>query len=317
MSQRNEASSVEMLGDAPGAARRLLRWISALLLLGLMAGAGQQMLRWEPHYLPVSIVSVDGELRRLSPERLKETMIEHLHGGIVTQGLGELKESVEALAWVRSASLRRIWPDRIELTVVEHVPLARWGEDGLVSTQGVVFRPPASELPKALPLLVGADVWAPKLVERFVAWRPRLAELGLDVESLSLDARGAWALRTDAGFDLALGKLQVDERVDRFLSAWQSLSAVGRPALVDMRYSNGLAVVWEPAIDAPHAKVGMPAVSGADHQTSSAGVRDMANISNTWTGTNDSSLWCNSQSGALGPRPLLPPSAVGPGSSRS
>ena len=230
---------------APNPLRRLLRWASALVLLGLMAGAGHQMLRWEPSYLPVRVVSVAGELQRLSAERLQETLIEHLRGGIVTQDLAELKEAVEALPWVSTASLRRMWPDRIELTVKEHVPLARWGEDGLVSTEGVVFRPPAAEIPSRLPLLTAADARAPELAQRLQEWRPLLAGLGLGIERIGLDARGAWAMHVDAGFELALGKLQVEARMSRFVSAWPSLARTGRLALVDMRYANGLAVTWD------------------------------------------------------------------------
>jgi cell division protein FtsQ len=171
-------------------------------------------------------------------------VIDHLHGGIVTQDLGELKEAVEALAWVRSASLRRVWPDRLDLTVVEHKPLCRWGEDGLVSDQGVVFRPPVTELPKGLPTLAAVDDRAPLLVARYRAWSPRFAARGLGIERMLLDARGAWSLRTGAGFELALGKLEVEERAGRFLRAWPSLAAVGSPEQVDMRYSNGLSVRW-------------------------------------------------------------------------
>jgi len=143
----------------------VLRWIGSLLSLGVMASAGYQLLVWEPEYLPIRVVSVDGELRHLSTQLLQSTVVDRLRGGIVTQDLGTLKESVEALSWVRSASLRRLWPDHIELSVVEHEPLARWGSDGLVSAEGVVFRPPASELPLALPLLDADDSLAPELVE--------------------------------------------------------------------------------------------------------------------------------------------------------
>jgi cell division protein FtsQ len=244
LSRHNDAVAQVRSDDAPSIAGRLLRWMFALSLAAVMIWGGHQMLRWEPESLPIRVVNVDGELKRLSPESLQNTVIAHLHGGIITQDLDELREAVEAMAWVRSASLRRVWPDRLELTVVEHEPFARWGGDGLVSPEGVVFRPPAAEHPKGLALLAGADARAPELVGRFREWNPRFKEQGLRIESLSLDARGAWTLATDAGFDLALGKLQVGARVDRFLSAWPSMSLVGRPAMVDMRYSNGLAVTW-------------------------------------------------------------------------
>lgn len=209
-----------------------------------MAGGGYQLLRWEPRHLPVRFVTVDGEVRRLSRARLQETVLGHLHGGILSQDLTEIKAAVEALPWVRSASLRRLWPDRLELAVEEQEPVARWGDDGLVTSDGVVFRPKDEELPRGLSRLVAADDKAPAVVDRFLAWGPRFERTRLSLVELSLDARGAWTLSFDAGFTLALGTSQVEERLSRFLRAYPLLAAAGRSELVDMRYSNGLAVRW-------------------------------------------------------------------------
>jgi cell division protein FtsQ len=290
---------------APGFRRRLLHWLSALLLLGLMASAGHLMLQREPTYLPIRVVTVDGELARLSPERLQRTVIEHLNGGIVTQDLAALKDAVEALAWVRSASLRRFWPDRLELTVVEHRPLARWGEDGLVSLEGVVFRPPEPEIPKALPKLMSDDVRAPQLARRYEAWKPRFTEQGLDVSHIAVDARGAWTLGTNAGFDLALGTTHVEQRVNRFLSAWPSLAGAGRLTSVDMRYSNGMAVVWDAESLDESSRV------------DAADVAPMIESRGRLSGSDGDHDWSLSRFPAHRSGPFSQPSAHGPRSSRS
>lgn len=228
----------------PGVTGQLLRWLAAALMLGVMAGGGHWFLQREAEYLPVRVVTVDGQVRRLSRERLEETVIGHLNGGILTQDLEALKSAVEALPWVRSASLRRIWPDRLELAVVEHEPLSRWGDAALVTADGVVFRPPIADFPPGLPRLAGSDERAPEVVRRYLDLAPRFVARGLAIDNLECDARGAWSARLAQGFTLALGKLEVDERARRFLRAYPSLAAAGRPATVDMRYSNGLTVVW-------------------------------------------------------------------------
>lgn len=231
----------------PTRGQRLLRWALALVLLALEGAGLYLLLRSEPMALPVRVVTVEGEVKHLSPERLEETVLAHMSGGIVTQDLHALKAAVEALPWVRSASLRRHWPDRIELAVVEQVAVARWGEDALVSAEGVVFRPEDGVLPPGLSKLVARDEHAPTLVARLEAWEAPLAALGLRIDTLILDARGAYSLQLDAGFTLALGKAQVTERIERFLRVYPRLAAVATPTLVDMRYSNGLALRWAPA----------------------------------------------------------------------
>lgn len=244
MSGREQALSGDARVDVPTLGRRLLRWFSALLLLTLMASGGYALLLWEPEQLPVRVVTVDGDLRRLSPQRLQETVVDHIHGGILTQDLAELKAAVEAMPWVRSASLRRHWPDRLELTVEERLAFARWGADGLVTVDGVVFRPEDGDFPGGLVLLSAMDEQAPDVVARFQEWGSKLGALDLGIEELSFDARGAWTLRCGAGFTLALGTTQVEERIARFIRAYRKLAAAGKPSLVDMRYSNGLAIRW-------------------------------------------------------------------------
>lgn len=247
MSELEQPMSADSQVDTASMWRRALRWLSAMVLLTLLAGSGYALLLWEPGQLPVRVVTVDGDLRRLSPERLRETVVEHIHGGILSQDLAELKAAVEAMPWVRSASLRRHWPDRLELTVEEQVALARWGEDGLVTADGVVFRPESGDFPGGLVLLAGRDERALEVVTRFQELSPRFAALDLGIEAFSLDARGAWTLRCSAGFTMALGTARFEERIARFTRSYRKLAAAGTPSLVDMRYSNGLAIRWSQA----------------------------------------------------------------------
>jgi len=229
-----------------------VRWAWAVGLLSLLGGSGYLLMLWEPRELPVRAVTVTGALKHLSSHQLQKAVIAHLSGGVLTQDLAELKTAVEAMPWVRSASLRRRWPDRLELSVVERVALARWGKGALVGADGVIFKPAASDFLQRLPRLSGTSRDAPKLVQHLLAWKPKLRALGLEIEALALDARGAWTLRLSAGFGLALGKVRVQERISRFIRAYPVLIRIGVPSLIDMRYSNGLAVRWAAAgRDAP------------------------------------------------------------------
>ncbi len=244
-SETEDRAREETPEDAPGVVRRLLKWISAAFLTGLMVGGGHLLLRWEPQYLPVRLVVVDGDVHRLPLNRLQETVLRHLDGGILTLDLDVLKDAVEGLAWVDTASMRRVWPDQLVLSVQEHDPVALWGENGLVTAAGIVFRPDEKELPRGLPRLAAEDDQSLLVVRRYQDWRPRFEALGLGLVAVSLDARGAWTLQTDKGFTLALGTERTGERIGRFLQTYPRVAAVGRPATVDMRYSNGLAVSWK------------------------------------------------------------------------
>lgn len=224
--------------------RNLTRAAFAAVLIGLMIGGGYLLLQWEPRHLPVRVVTVKGELRHISRQRLVQTVLHYLDGGILTQSLTELQAAVQAMPWVRSASLRRVWPDRLELNVTERQPIARWGKDGLVTAAGVVFRPRAEQLPAELPRLAGPDDQAAAVVRQFEELKPRCAAAGLALDAVTLDARGPWTLGFEGGLTVRLGTSGLEERITRFLYAYPIVAAAGRAESIDMRYSNGLAVRW-------------------------------------------------------------------------
>ncbi len=64
---------------------------------------------------------------------------------------------------------------------------------------------------------------------------------------LRLDERGAWEFVLDNGVRLRLGRLQVDERFDRFMAAAARIvaSRADEIAYVDLRYATGFAIGWK------------------------------------------------------------------------
>lgn len=239
----------------PSSAALIARLLTAVLVLALLIGAAVVAVQWEPRLLPIRVVVVDGEMHGLSRESLTETIASHIDGGILTQSLGALKQEVEDLPWIDRASVRRVWPDRIEVTVSEHEALARWGENGLVTAAGVVFRPQDGRLPAGLARLDATDdALAPELVERLQGWGMRLTTVGLILEAVRRDARGDWTLQLLGGTEVQLGTEDLEARLARLLAAYPQIEAIGVPARLDMRYSNGLAVRWVPILHSSGAE---------------------------------------------------------------
>ncbi|KAA6186621.1 FtsQ-type POTRA domain-containing protein [Thiohalocapsa marina] len=238
-----ESAGAESL---PGRWALLARLVTAVVLLGTLASAGFIAWQWEPRLLPIRGVKVEGTMRGLSRESLQQTIVDNISGGILTQDLQALRDQVRDLPWIEQASVRRVWPDRIVFTVREHEAMARWGENGLVTADGVVFRPRDGLLPAGLPRLDGADQMAPEVVRRFQRWHGRLAELGLIIDSLTRDARGDWSIELLGGTELYLGTDDLEARFERLLAAYPQVEAIGMPIRIDLRYSNGFAVRWLP-----------------------------------------------------------------------
>lgn len=228
---------------------RLRALLGALILLAL-GGAGWLFLRWEPTLLPIRLIQVEGEVHHHSSQQLQERLTERLRGGILTADLVDLKLTAEELPWVGHATLRRVWPDTLRVQVQEYRPVARWNADGLVTAEGIVFRPHGGTIPSSLPLLEGRDdKRAPEITARYLKWRPAFERIGQGIQSLSVDPRGDWRLKLLSGAELRLGTTMVEERLARYLASASQLEAAGRPLTVDLRYSNGFSVKWAPNTD--------------------------------------------------------------------
>jgi cell division protein FtsQ len=145
-----------------------------------------------------------------------------------------------------------VWPDTLQLQIVERRAAARWGDAGLLSISGQLFMPDAASIPPNLPQLNGPEELRRRVMETYIAMTAALAPIGKRVAELRVDKRRAWLLRLDSGVELRLGKDNTLDRVERFVRIYPTVFAVRETELktVDMRYSNGFAVRWDPSSEA-------------------------------------------------------------------
>jgi cell division protein FtsQ len=231
----------------PRRASRAVLLVAVLTVVGSLASLALE--RWaasDP--FPLRAVRFDGDLGHVQESDLRTAVSAHLDGGLLTVNVAEVRRAVEAMPWVASASVRRVWPDALRITVTEQVPVARWGEDGLINATAGVFYP--QRLPAGLPRLSGPAGTEAEVLNMYRWLQQRLDVFGSRIESLRLDARRAWQVALAGGTALVLGREHIVERVERLLAAWPRLDTAGRrPAVIDLRYPNGFAVRWEPAQD--------------------------------------------------------------------
>ncbi|WP_376689806.1 cell division protein FtsQ/DivIB [Wenzhouxiangella sp. EGI_FJ10409] len=222
-------------------------WLASAVLAGLalllalwlrsgLIGSEQWPIRW---------LDVAGELERTSASQVRGAVADEASQGFFAADLEDLRARVEALPWVARAEVSREWPDALLIEIAEHRPVARWNEDRLFSDRGEVFSVSGSEGMQGLAKLRGPESRDDDVLERWQAMRRRLGSVGRDVAELSVDERGAWVVVLDNDVTLVLGREQVDQRLDRYISAQAALAELERPVRrIDMRYTNGLAVRW-------------------------------------------------------------------------
>ncbi len=218
--------------------------------LGVGAVAAILMLTTWALNQPITTVSVAGRFERVAPLDVERAVKESAAGkGLVSVDLARVHAAVRLLPWVDTVSVQRDWPRGLSVTIGEQVAAARWGDNGLLNIRGDLFAHDATHIPLELPRLSGPDGSQTGVVQRYLAMRDRLQELGMRITALRLDARGAWQLDLDNGVTVRLGRAQLDERFNTFVATAARIVAQRATdiAYVDMRYANGFAIGWRSA----------------------------------------------------------------------
>lgn len=224
---------------------RLVPLMIALCSVGLGAWGVTRLL--DPMIMPVRVVSVDGEIKYLNKQGLERTVAQAVSGNFFSVDLIRIRNQIEQLPWVQSASVRRVWPDTLAVRVVEQVPLAYWGEDAMVNSQGEVFKPKQLPRLQGLATLIGEENGAQKITKDYLKMRTLLQTAGLVLERLWVDARQSWRIETKGGLLLDLGRRDVMPRLSRFVQLYPFLKGQVEvsPERVDLRYTNGFSVYWQ------------------------------------------------------------------------
>jgi cell division protein FtsQ len=212
----------------------------AVLLVALLWHAALRA----PH-APVRTVALTGDLAHVDARAVHAQLAGRVTGNFFGMNLEEVRRLVGELPWVRAVEVRREWPDRLVVRIEAHRPLARWTGNRLVSERGEVFEGASDE---TLPQLAGPPGTEREVVRRYLAFRERLAPLGVEPVEVVLSARYAWQLRLANGLVLELGRDQarapVEEQLARFVAAYPRVVAGLNRKLdyVDLRYPGGFAI---------------------------------------------------------------------------
>ena len=230
---------------SPLAWKKLFKHAATLALVVVLV-AGGMYLR-EADTLPVKHVTVDGTLRHTDRNELVKAVMPFVRGSFLDVDVASIQKAGETLPWVEQIQVRRIWPDTLHLMVAEHEAVARWNDDGLVNRHGKVFKPSKDTMPDGLIQLHGPDGTSEMLSRRMVDVQQKVNVLGLRVISMSMDKRRAWQVDFKEGLHLKLGRTDDEDRLTRFVNVYSGGLGTFKDLIkeIDMRYTNGLAVVWK------------------------------------------------------------------------
>jgi cell division protein FtsQ len=253
MFKRSATRRNQRRSAGPSALRRMLvavPWRRALPVAAFLLVAGGAILGVRMMLdRPLTKVHITGRFQRVQPLDVEKAVRGEVgRKGLVAVDLAAVSRAVRRIPWVDRATVGRAWPQGLTIEVVEQIPVARWGEAGLLNARGELFLNDTRHLPAELPVLSGPAGFEAQLTERYLAVQPRLVEAGMRLSRLTMDERGAWELQLANGVRLRLGRAHIEERFDRFMLAASRIVAARATEIsyVDLRYSAGFAIGWRP-----------------------------------------------------------------------
>lgn len=244
-SKRGASRKVTLKQKKPIAWHKLMQAI--LVLFSILFVGGIAAYTQQSATLPILHVTVEGEFIHVDKMALVSAVTPYATGSFLSVDVANLRKAGEALSWVKQVQVRRVWPDSLHLIVEEQVAVARWKDKWLVNDKGDTFLSIDDELPADLAVLQGPENSHEVVVQRYQAMTKKLAAQGLAINYLEMDDRRAWNLIFSNGMKVVLGRANSEQRFTRFIDVYRGelKKYSSQISIMDMRYTNGLAVVWK------------------------------------------------------------------------
>ncbi|MDP6162929.1 MAG: cell division protein FtsQ/DivIB [Candidatus Thioglobus sp.] len=188
---------------------------------------------------------IDGELTTHAYQY--DDLIKPLLNNKYLLNLGEIKSKVYENPWVLSVEAQRIFWNRIKVSIKKHDVAMRWGAQGYISSQGVLFKPNLTINSNA-PIGLVSETTVKDFYDDFVQYQSILEPVKISTfERSSIDE-----LTLDNNIKVILGHQKQIERLEMFVKSFEELKnkkykkKITTRGIFDMRYPNGFALSYSP-----------------------------------------------------------------------
>ncbi len=215
------------------------------ILLSLIFTAVREYTLWLNR--PVETVVVDGATRHIDKTIIANQVAAGINGRILELDLSAIQDRLVEEPWINEVEVRRAWPPALQVKLIEEVPVARWGNRGLLNHQGDIFWPEKVDAYQALPELSGPSHETVRIMQQFRDLNSLFIRSGITLAGLELESRGAWTLHLNNGIKVIAGRDDLMPRLRRFIQVYETQLVEQQESIkeVDIRYTNGVAVKWK------------------------------------------------------------------------
>lgn len=197
--------------------------------------------------MPIEEITFKGRFKNISRSQLENVIAKHLKNNFIMVNLEIMQKDIEKLPWIYRASVRRKWPAGLYVEFMEQEPVAHWGKTAWLNSNGDVINLKNIKLETAgMPTIIGPEINSAQLLQTFNSYQKLFLRAGMSLAKLTVSERNSYQLTTASGIEIVLGKQDINSRLARFLNVYRDTLARHQGAFgrVDLRYTNGFAVLW-------------------------------------------------------------------------
>ena len=221
------------------------------LFCGLLFNGANNLWSWLDR--PVMQLKMTDNTQYLNSDKMLSRLALNLSAAansnkILSLDIDEIRKIALEEPWVNAVQLQRRWPPAISIEVREQVPVAKWGDRGLLNHQGDIFWPKPIVALAHLPQLNGPSTDTARVMDQYHTLSQFFKGSDTLMSGLTLQARGAWTLLLENNIEVELGREHILTRLQRFLELYKGHlhQLAAKIERVDVRYTNGLSVQWRP-----------------------------------------------------------------------
>lgn len=233
--------------------------IPVVLILITVLSGWKLIVNYSKEFMPVRYVRVSGVFQYLSKEEIQQAIEPLVMTDFVSVDLQAIHDRALFLPWVGEVRVKRIWPDVIDIHITEQQAVFRWGKEGLLNTQGDLFKPEDITEFDELALIKGPEGHEHRLFDIMQKLQMELMEQSLQIKEFSVNERRSWKIVLEKGMQIQLGRQDQEKKFRRFIQTLQVLGQERIEAIerIDLRYPDGYAVTWKPG--------SQPNLTGTEH----------------------------------------------------
>jgi cell division protein FtsQ len=227
---------------------KLQRVLQIILLIAFLLLIWRGWTYTKPSNFPVMHVKIVATFEHTNQELLQKIIAPYINYGFFYLNVIGLKHQLLKLPWVYAVSITREWPDTLSISVVEQHPLAQWGNEALVNSEGKIFSAPVESFPSGLPVIFGPTNRVTEIFEDYQKIEPLVETINAKVKQLVLLAdQNYWELTLENGMAIFLKPKDPAGQLQFFLKLYPKIIAnhPAPPKSIDLRYDIGFAIKWD------------------------------------------------------------------------